>query len=112
MIEDCSPTDQTARWSFACALSALDEYPIVSLSLADRHVILLRDGERIVATDRACPHEGADLAKGRCADGKLYCARHFAWFDLFTGKVSPGWSFPGLRLYPLKIVDQDIWIAI
>lgn len=112
MSDDASPTDPAARWSFACALSALDKRPIVSLSFAERHIILLRDGERVVAMGRACPHEGADLAKGRCADGKLYCPRHLAWFDLASGKVSPGWTFPSPQLYPLKIVDQDIWIAI
>lgn len=76
------------------------------------HLLLMRDGEAVYATERACPHEGADLAQGRCAAGKLFCPRHLAWFDLRAGTVSPGWSFRPLRIYPTRIVRGEIFVAI
>ncbi|MCJ2113025.1 Rieske 2Fe-2S domain-containing protein, partial [Methylobacterium sp. E-025] len=42
----------------------------------------MRDGARLVAAERACPHEGADLSLGRCAAGRIHCPRHLASFDL------------------------------
>ena len=100
------------RWVRACRSTALDAGGPVPLVVAGRHLLLMRDGEAVHATERACPHEGADLARGRCAAGKLFCPRHLAWFDLRAGTVSPGWSFRALRLY---LVDQsldELWITI
>lgn len=77
-----------------------------------RHLILLRDGAGIVAAERACPHEGADLARGRCAAGRLVCPRHRASFDLATGAVSPGWSFRPLRLFPVEVAADGLWLTI
>ncbi|MCJ2074192.1 Rieske (2Fe-2S) protein [Methylobacterium sp. E-041] len=72
----------------------------------------MRDGERLVAAERACPHEGADLSLGRCAAGRIHCPRHLASFDLRSGKVSPGWSFRALRLYRVDQSLDGFWITI
>ncbi|WP_313898927.1 Rieske (2Fe-2S) protein [Methylobacterium sp. E-025] len=76
-----------------------DEAAPIPILVRGRHLILMRDGERLVAAERACPHEGADLSLGRCAAGRIHCPRHLASFDLASGAVSPGWSFRALRLY-------------
>ena len=77
-----------------------------------RHLILVRDGEKLVAAERACPHEGADLSLGRCAAGRIHCPRHLASFDLRSGSVSPGWSFRALRLYRVDQARDGAWITI
>lgn len=74
-------------------------------------LILIRDGDRLVAAERACPHDGADLAMGHCAGGRLHCPRHQASFDLATGAVSPGWFFRALRVIPVEICCDGLWIA-
>ena len=83
--------------------------PIV---VGGHHLILVRDGDRIVAAERACPHEGADLALGRCVGGRLLCPRHRASFDLGSGAVSSGWSFRALRLFPVEAASDGLWIMI
>jgi len=75
-------------------------------------LILIRDGDRLVATERACPHDGADLAMGHCAGGRLHCPRHQASFDLATGAVSPGWFFRALRVFPVEVHGDGLWIPI
>ncbi len=76
-----------------------------------RHVILMWDADSVRAVERACPHEGADLAQGRCAAGKLFCPRHLAWFDLRSGAVSAGWAFRPLTIYPTRLVGGEIFVG-
>jgi 3-phenylpropionate/trans-cinnamate dioxygenase ferredoxin subunit len=73
-------------------------------------LLLIRDGDDIVACERACPHEQADLSLGRVADGRIFCPRHFASFDLHDGTISGGWSSRALRRYPARIKDGRVWI--
>jgi 3-phenylpropionate/trans-cinnamate dioxygenase ferredoxin subunit len=102
----------SARWVYACQLDAFDQQQIIAVAIGAQHVVLIRDGDRFFAADRACPHEGADLAQGRCSQARLLCPRHAAWFDLINGAVSPGWSFPALRVYQVRVVGTGLWINL
>jgi nitrite reductase/ring-hydroxylating ferredoxin subunit len=104
------PSGGEAVWIRVAALAAFAAGPIVPVRVGGQALLLVRDGDRVFAVERACPHEGADLAKGRCADGRLHCPHHQASFALADGAVSPGWSFRPLRIYPIQIVDGDIYI--
>ncbi len=84
--------------------------PLVPITVGGRSLLLVRDGERIVAAERACPHEGADLLHGRCVAGRLLCPRHLASFDLRDGSVSPGWSFRALRVAELESAPDGLWL--
>ncbi|MEL7207728.1 MAG: Rieske 2Fe-2S domain-containing protein, partial [Actinomycetota bacterium] len=52
-------------------------------------VKLTRDGDRILAFGRMCPHEGADLDEIDCVDDQLKCPWH------------------GRKLAPLAVIDLD-----
>ena len=102
----------SARWVQACHLEAFNHRQIVALTLEGQHLVVIRDGDRFFAAERACPHEGADLAQGRCTGARLHCPRHLAWFDLQNGAVSPGWSFRALHVYPVRVMGENIWIDL
>jgi 3-phenylpropionate/trans-cinnamate dioxygenase ferredoxin subunit len=93
-----------------CGVDALTDAQIVPVQAGDRQLLIVKDGDRIVACERACPHEQADLALGRCAHGRLFCPRHYASFDLRDGAVSAGWIVRPLRLYPVTIRAQNIFV--
>ena len=93
-------------------LALLGERVLTPVAAGPHRLVLVRDGDRIVAAERACPHEGADLALGRCAAGRLHCPRHLASFDLDSGAVSPGWFFRALRLFPVEIAADGVWVTI
>ena len=93
-----------------CSVQAAIDAPILPVRAGDRQLLIIRDGDRIVACERACPHEQADLALGRCAHGRLLCPRHYASFDLRNGTVSAGWIVRPLRLYPVTIRAQNIFV--
>ena len=102
----------TAHWVRACALVAFEERQIVGVTLEGLHLVVIQDGDRCFAVERACPHEGADLAHGRCSDARLHCPRHLASFDLQSGAVSPGWSFRALHVYQTRITGDDLWVNL
>src|SRR5947199_5213885 len=95
-----------------CSVQASIEAPILPIRAGDRQLLIVRDGDRLVACERACPHEQADLALGRCSGGKLFCPRHFAWFDLSDGTVAGGWVTRPLRLYPVVVRDGEIAVLL
>ena len=101
-----------ARWVHACDLDAFDERPTVGVTVDDTPLVIVRDGAGFFAAERACPHEGADLARGRCAEMRLHCPRHLASFDLVTGAVSPGWFFRALVMYPVRVVGSRVEVDL
>ncbi|MEP9375192.1 Rieske 2Fe-2S domain-containing protein [Aquabacter sp. CN5-332] len=99
------------RWVPACRTDAFKGKQIVAATVEGVQLIIIRDGERLVAAERACPHEAADLADGRCSDGKLLCPRHLAWFDLNNGTAA-GWLFRPLRLYDARQVGDEVQVDL
>ena len=95
-----------------CGVDALIDAQIVPVQVGDRQLLIVRDGDHIVACERACPHEQADLALGRCANGRLFCPRHYASFDLRDGTISAGWSVRPLRLYPVTVRAQNVFVVL
>ena len=95
-----------------CSVQASIDAPILPVQAGDRQFLVIRDGDRIVACERACPHEQADIALGRCANGKLFCPRHFAWFDLTDGTLSGGWVTRPLHLYPVTVRAQKVFVEL
>jgi 3-phenylpropionate/trans-cinnamate dioxygenase ferredoxin subunit len=95
-----------------CSVQASIDTPILPVQAGDRQLLLIRDDDRLVACERACPHEQADLALGRCAHGRLFCPRHFASFDLTDGAVSGGWVTRRLRLYPVVVKVEEIVVVM
>jgi len=105
-----SADERPGRWVAACARERLTEQGIVCAKIAGVGVLVIKDGDRIYACERACPHEQADLGLGRVEDGQLHCPRHLAWFDLTDGHISPGWSSRALRRYPVRVADGQVWV--
>lgn len=93
-----------------CGLSRLISKAIVCVRVTGIDLILVWNEGCAVACERMCPHEQADLSLGHLAAGRLRCPRHAASFDLRNGEVSYGWSSPPLRIYPVRIRDDQVWI--
>jgi 3-phenylpropionate/trans-cinnamate dioxygenase ferredoxin subunit len=96
------------RWIRVCRLSHLIERTMVCMAGVD--IILIWSDHRVVACERACPHEQADLGLGDLSAGRLVCPRHAASFDLDQGQISRGWTSRPLRIYPVRIVDGEVWV--
>jgi 3-phenylpropionate/trans-cinnamate dioxygenase ferredoxin subunit len=110
MIDSAGTKRADARWVEVLPQERLADQALLCVRVEAIDLLLVRDGERIMACERACPHEQADLSQGRIAQGRLLCPRHFASFDLDDGAISTGWSSRPLRRYPVRIEHGRIWI--
>jgi 3-phenylpropionate/trans-cinnamate dioxygenase ferredoxin component len=98
------------KWMPVCGLNRLISQTIVCVRVTGIDLILLWNDGRAVACERMCPHEQADLGLGRLSGGRLFCPRHAASFDLHNGRISYGWPSRPLRIFPVRISDDQVWI--
>jgi 3-phenylpropionate/trans-cinnamate dioxygenase ferredoxin component len=93
-----------------CGLNRLISETIVCARVTGVDLILVWNQGRASACERICPHEQADLAHGHVSGGRLFCPRHAASFDLRDGRIFYGWPSRGLRIYPVRIAEGQVWI--
>jgi 3-phenylpropionate/trans-cinnamate dioxygenase ferredoxin component len=98
------------NWIAICSSTRLASQTIICMRLDAVDFLLIREGDQVFACERACPHEQADLSLGHVANGRLFCPRHLASFDLHDGNISAGWASTPLRIFPVRIKDGQIWI--
>jgi 3-phenylpropionate/trans-cinnamate dioxygenase ferredoxin subunit len=99
------------HWVEACTVEALERRSLIGVFIGGEHLVVAQSDGAIHAAERKCPHESADLAKGRCSGGRLMCPRHLAWFDLKTGDV-PGWDVRSLRIFPTRVSDARVFVGL
>jgi 3-phenylpropionate/trans-cinnamate dioxygenase ferredoxin component len=107
---DSTRPRSASRFVEVLPLAQLGERVIVCAKIGHVGLLLIRDGDKVIACERACPHEQADLSLGRVAEGRLQCPRHLASFDLVSGDISAGWPSRPLRRYPTTI--RGGWICV
>jgi 3-phenylpropionate/trans-cinnamate dioxygenase ferredoxin component len=97
-------------WIPVCRLSRLISQSVVCVRVTGVDLILIWNDDHALACERICPHEYADLNLGRVSEGRLFCPRHAASFDLRNGQISSGWSSRPLQIFPVRIEDDQVWI--
>src|SRR5437764_4933595 len=73
-------------------------------------VLVVADGEDVVALDNRCPHMGFPLHRGSIEDGILTCHWHHARFDLRSGSTFDLWADDVPRR-AVRIIDGEVWVA-
>ena len=65
------------------------------------------------AIDDICTHEHCSLAEEGTLDGSVVtCGCHGAEFDVNNGQVLAPPAFEPLRVYPLRIVDDELIVEV
>lgn len=73
-------------------------------------VLVVFDGDDVVALDNRCPHMGFPLHRGSVEDGILTCHWHHARFDLRSGRTFDLWA-DDVPIRAVRIVDDEVWVA-
>jgi nitrite reductase/ring-hydroxylating ferredoxin subunit len=84
-VDDPALRPDGPAWIPVCDLGRLKAETIVRV--AGRDMLVIWNEGDVIACERACPHEQADLGLGQVAAGRLYCPRHAASFDCATGRL-------------------------
>ena len=102
------------------SLAELGMGQIMPVEAAGVKLLLTQVGAKIYATARKCPHLGFNLCRGSIEGNAVVCPLHKAKFDLATGEVErdPKLLFinmkakTGLRVYPVKVLDNEIFVGV
>jgi nitrite reductase/ring-hydroxylating ferredoxin subunit len=74
-------------------------------------VLIVADGEDVIALDNRCPHMGFPLHRGSIEDGILTCHWHHARFDLRSGSAFDLWA-DDVPLRAVRLLNGDVWVAV
>ena len=100
-------------FEFAVRVDALPEVGAVLVELAGRPVAVVRDEDGDVhAVDDTCSHANVSLAEGEVDGCTIECWLHGSRFDLRTGKPTGMPATEPVPVYPVKIEDDDVLVAI
>jgi len=83
----------------------------LSVVVDDRMVLLVRQGDEILAVEDVCSHDGQPLTNGPVDEGAIVCPRHGAKFDLRTGSPLCMPATEGIATFAVKIENGEILVS-
>lgn len=92
-----------AQWTPLLAESELEAGKPRRLQVAGTGVVLLRDGEQVLAVGEYCPHLAAPMQDGWVDRGRIVCPWHGSQFEPRTGTVLRGPATAPLPCYPTRV---------
>ena len=90
---------------------AIPEGRPVKARLGINQLVLLREGERILALHDTCAHAGGPLNEGKLVDGEIECPWHFSRYRLADGHVVRGPSVYDQPAYEVRAKEGGGWEA-
>jgi nitrite reductase/ring-hydroxylating ferredoxin subunit/uncharacterized membrane protein len=90
---------------------AIPEGRPIKARLGINQLVLVRQGERILALHDTCAHAGGSLSGGALVDGTIECPLHTSRFRLQNGNVVRGPSVYDQPAYEVRARDGGGWEA-
>lgn len=103
-------TEAAADWTDAIEESALTEGELARAEVDGAAILLLKQGDRILATSAVCTHVGGPLDEGERDGTCVTCPWHASEFDIATGEVVHGPATAVLDAYDTRISDGRVQI--
>jgi nitrite reductase (NADH) small subunit len=84
-----------------------------AVTLAGREIALFNLGDRFMATDNQCPHQGGPLCDGIVAGDSVVCPLHAWKVRLDSGTVErPGPTDACIATYPTRVNEGIVWVGV
>jgi nitrite reductase/ring-hydroxylating ferredoxin subunit/uncharacterized membrane protein len=90
---------------------SIPEGRLVKAKLGINTLVLVREGERILALHDTCAHAGGPLSAGKLANGEVECPWHFSHYRMADGHVVRGPSVYDQPAYEVRARDGGGWEA-
>jgi 3-phenylpropionate/trans-cinnamate dioxygenase ferredoxin subunit len=97
-------------WIRIAATSELQEDEVMPINVGAAQLALFRSGGEFHVTDNVCTHQYALLSDGYVEDGCVECPLHQAQFDLRTGEARCAPATQPIRVYPVRVEDEDVLV--
>lgn len=83
----------------------------IKAKLGSNQLVLVRQGEKVLALHDTCAHAGGPLNEGRIVDGTIECPWHASRYELATGYVVQGPSVYDQPAYEVRAKEGGGWEA-
>lgn len=90
---------------------AVDEARRIDIPGGDP-IAVFRLSDGLFATDDTCTHGAASLSEGFVDSGEIECPFHTGRFDIRTGAATLHPCTVAIRVYPVRIEDNEIIVDI
>jgi nitrite reductase/ring-hydroxylating ferredoxin subunit len=90
---------------------SIPEGKLVKAKLGINQLVLVRQGETILALHDTCAHAGGPLNEGKIVDGTVECPWHASRYELANGHVVRGPSVYDQPAYEVRARDGGGWEA-
>jgi nitrite reductase/ring-hydroxylating ferredoxin subunit/uncharacterized membrane protein len=83
----------------------------IKAKLGSNQLVLVRQGEKVLALHDTCAHAGGPLNEGRIVDGTIECRWHTSRYEMATGYVVQGPSVYDQPAYEVRAKEGGGWEA-
>jgi nitrite reductase (NADH) small subunit len=84
-----------------------------AVTLAGREIAIFNLGDRFLATDNRCPHQGGPLCDGIVAGESVVCPLHAWKVRLDSGAVErPASRDTCVTTYPTRVEKGIVWLGL
>lgn len=101
-----------SEWIKACNLEQVKEGQLFGFTHNDKKLLLANLKGKIHATDLICTHADADLSTGILSEEGVRCPLHLSVFNLDDGKPQNLHAEIPLKVYNVKIDDDEIYVEL
>jgi 3-phenylpropionate/trans-cinnamate dioxygenase ferredoxin subunit len=105
--------NRTANYVLVCELAELEVNVPVAEEVDTVPIVLVLDrAGQVFALHDMCSHANVPLSEGEVAGGEIECWLHGSTFALSTGKPSCLPAVEPVPVYPVKIEDGAVYVAV
>ncbi len=101
-----------SEWIKACNLEQVKEGQLFGLNHDDKKILLANLKGKIYATDLICTHANADLSTGFLSEEGVRCPLHLSVFNLENGEPQNLPAEKPLKVYNVKIDDNEVYVEV
>lgn len=99
-------------WITAAKRRDLAAGDVKGVVIAGREIALYDFDGQLFATDDICTHAYAKLSDGWLDKGEIECPLHAGRFDVKTGKATAPPCVDALKVYPARLVGDEIQVKL
>ena len=99
-------------WQRVGPTAELDEEDVMPFEYKGHEYAIYHTIDGFFASDGMCTHEEELLADGIVIDNVIECPLHQGRFDVRSGKALSAPVCIDLKIFPVQVLDDDIYVQI
>ncbi len=100
------------NWHLVASTEDIEEEDVIQARVGDLLLAIYNLDNEFYATSDICTHEETCLSEGVVVGDIIECPRHQGRFHIPTGMPRGAPVNVSLRTYPVKVIDNKIYVAV